>query len=222
MATARQIISEVERLVGEAAGAGVQIHAEDGMLETLNRVARLAFTRFTWDQYVNWQELTLDGTTGLITDEEAFLDVSGVEDFLAIYRQGETIPLPKLDRKANPFRMTGTKVLCWTVLPYNHDDFQAKRLQFWPRTATDTLEVCTRLDPTPFVFEDEIHMDRDILVAGTAWLTTLGDDLNPAAAEGYKNFMDERFSTIMKALAMQPTTSDGRAPVPNDWYLRRP
>lgn len=222
MATARQIISEVQRVVGEAAGAGVQIHAEDGMLETLNRVARLAFTRFSWDQFIDWQELELDGTTGLITDDQAFVDVTGTEDFLGIYRQGEEVPLPKLARSSNPFRMTGSKVLCWTVLPFNHEDYEGKRLQFWPRTATGTLEVCTRLDPTPFNFQSETHMDRDILVAGCAWLTLLGDDLNPAAAEGFKQFMDERFGTIIKALALQPTTTTGRPPIPNDWFIRTP
>lgn len=221
MATARQIISEVERLVGEAAGAGVQIHAEDGMLETLNRVARLAFTRFSWDQFITWQEVELDGTTGLITTE-SFSDVDGLQDFLGIYREGEETPLPKLARSSNPFLLTGDRVLCWTELAYNHADYTTKRLQFWPRTATTTLQVCTRLDPTPFDFADETYMDRDILVAGTAWLTTLGDDLNPAAAEGYKQFMDERFATIIKALALQPTTTTGRPPIPNDWFIRTP
>lgn len=222
MATARQIISEVQRLVGEAAGAGVQIHAEDGMLETLNRVARLAFTRFSWDQFINWQELELDGSTGLVTNEHAFDDVKGLEDFLCIYREGEEIPIPKLARTSNPFNLTGTRVQCWTELVYSHANYQGKRLQFWPRTATTTLQVCTRLDPTPFNFNDETYMDRDVLVAGTAWLTLLGDDLNPAAAEGHKQFMDERFSTIIKALALQPTTTAGRPPVPNDWFVRSP
>lgn len=222
MATAREIVDEAMRIIGEAAGAGVQIHAEDGMLETVNRVARLAFTRYSWDQFIHWQELELDGSTGLVTASDAFEDVKGLQDFLAIYREGEDVQIPKLARTVNPFVLTGSRVLCWSSLVATHPNYQGKRLQFYPLTATGTLNVCTRVDPSPYTWDDEIALDQDILVAGTAWITLMGDDLNPGAAEGQRLFMDERFNVILKSLALQPVTSSPKSTFPTDYFVRRP
>lgn len=220
--TARDVVSEVERLVGEAAGAGVQIHAEDGMLETLNRVARLVMTKYSWDFLIQWHEVTLDGVTGLITSEEEFVDVVGLENFLNIYKEGSEQPIPRISRSANPFKNHGTDIRGWQELPYTHEFYEGKRLQFYPKTSTATLNIQTRLDPTPFVWDDVVPFDRDILVAGVAWQVLIGDDLNPGLAEGQKAFMDEKFATIVKALALQPTSSGTLPRIPTDYYTRYP
>lgn len=220
--TARDVVSEVERLVGEAAGAGVQIHAEDGMLETLNRVARLVMTKYSWDFLIQWHEVELDGVTGLITSEDEFEDIVGLENFLGIYREGEEVPLPRLSRRTNPFKITGTAIHGWQELNYNHDNYEGKRLQFWPKAATGKLNVQTRLDPTPFLWDSVVPFDRDIMVSGVAWQVLIGDDLNPGLAEGQKAFMDEKFATVVKALALQPTAAGTSPRIPTDYYVRYP
>lgn len=219
MSTAREIANEIQRLIGDAAGAGVQVLTEDALLDTVNRAFRLFFTKFSWEQFLRWDEVTLDGTTGLITTE-AWEEVKNFEDFLSIHPEGKKFQVPKLGRRTNPFTITGTRVRAFTSLTPSHDDFTTKRLQFWPKAATDTLHVHVRVDPSPFLWADEIALDHDLMVAAGAWLTLIGEDLNPSAAEGQRLFMDERFSAITAALARMPIEmGESTSTVPTDWFV---
>lgn len=218
-ATARQIVTEVQRLIGEGVGAGAQVYTEDGILDAINRAFNICFTKFAWPQFRGWDTYSLDGSTGRITGTP-FTEVDGIEDFLFITRDGEDAPLPMLAKNINPLSLTGDRVQCWTFIPVWDSEFDDKKLQFYPLEATTDLNILIRVNPGPFVFADTIRLDKDMLVSGSAWQALMGNDLNPGMAATQKEMMNARFEDITTALARNPIFVSGDQGIPNQFFMR--
>jgi hypothetical protein len=218
--TAKDILLEVQHMIGEVAGTGVQEFSEDSTYSALRRAFGLTFTKRAWEQYLKWGRYELDGVSGKTLDVNPFGDVASpdLKDFIVVLRDGEVNPLPVKSNRDNPYRYTGTSVLMWTSLPASDADFIKKRLQFYPITATGFVNVCVRVPPRVIVQDTVLYLDRMMLEMGTAWQVLDADGSNPNAADTFKQLFDLRFRDIEHNLASQPLQISADSGIPTQWF----
>lgn len=222
-ATIRQIVDDALILIGEIAGVGVQQFSEDRMMKDAIRGFNMLFKKRFWEQYSGWARVALDGTTGVITTDR-FERVIDFEDFGSVCRAGERCSLPILNKSLNPLTLTGTSVLCWTSMHTTDTDYETRKLQFYPITATGSIDVYAREYPiNPLLvnwdWEDVMHFDKDLLVSATALASLVGDSLNPEAAQVARGLMDMRYSDITGALSNHPISISGDSRIPMNWFI---
>lgn len=230
-ATIREIVDDAMLVIGEVSGAGTQQYSEDRMMADAIRGFDYLFKKAYWPQFTEWFQLTLDGTLGVITGATTFQNVRDFEDVFAVFPSGSNAEIPKLNRRRNPFTITGTRPLFWDSLPVTDADYRFKRIQFWPKAATGDIVVGARVYPRTFdvdgvmqswVWTDFMDLDKNMLVHGVAWMTLSSDDLNAGAATDQMNLMESRFNDITKDMASKKIMIEGHTNVPNDWYLTSP
>lgn len=225
MATLEEMTSEVLGVLGQVPGIGTQMFSEDNILEDLVRMFNICFTKYPWPHFREWFRFALDETTGTIDDSEGFENVRGIEDFLSIHRDAEANPLPVMPKGLNPYTLSGTKARFWTFLPSTDADYVVKRLKFYPAAAEGYVNVNARVYPRTlgqaWVWDDDMALDKDMLVYGAAWLRLLADGTNPEAAEANKSLFELRFKDITGALSqLMQSTGAGDASIPTEWYVR--
>lgn len=225
-ATIREIVDQAQEIIGEVAGVGVQEYGEDRLFIDTISGFNMLFKKYPWDQYVEWFRVEIDGTTGVPTTD-AFERVKDFEDFIAVHRDGIDTPLPRKSLGMNPYAMTGnqTRPMFWGSLPVSHANYPKRRILVYPDTATGFINVCAKIYPLvppaiEFNWDDVLYLDKDLLAYSAAFMTLVGDDLNAAAAETVKSFMDMRYNDITKALSNTPIPIRSRRGVPNEWYQR--
>lgn len=215
-----EIISAVQHEVGEVAGAGAQVYSEDRIKDKVQQCFNFIYTKYDWQHYRKWQQLSLDGSTGKVTTD-AFENTRSPEDVLIIFRSGDNRPLPVLPLLSNPYLLTGTKLLYFTFLSVTDTDYEKKLLQFWPLAATDDIVIKTREYPTSFVPDTKLYMDFDLLVFGASWMLLADEGINPESADKNEKLFDARFRDIMKALSEHPIDATGtgnQIDFLNEWH----
>jgi hypothetical protein len=223
-ATIRQIIDAALTVVGEVTGPGVQTYEEPRMLDDAVRAFNMMFKKYTWEQYLKWFTVTLDGVTGQITTN-AFTQVLDFEDFIGVHRAGEDGRLPIAPKRVNPFSLSvgGTQVLYWTSLNALDPNYEGRKLQFYPLASIGNVDVLARVYPAgtgtegALTFEDTLYLDKDMLVYATAFMTLSGDDLNVGAADVVRNLMEMKFRDITAQLANHPLPVYSDVNIPRHW-----
>lgn len=225
-ASVREIVTDAQGIVGEVAGVGVQAFSEDRMRDDAVRGFDMMFKKYYWEQFLKWDRLLLDGTLGIVTTDELEL-VKDFEDISSVHPDGLAVQLPVLPRKLNPFAAfnTGTSVVCWTSLNTRDANFPKRKLQFYPKTSVGYVNICSRQYPLDAIaetwdWEDIMYLDRSLLAYATAFMTLVGDDLNPGAAGVVKSLLEGKFKDITGALAGRPLAMPTVPTVPNRWAER--
>ena len=218
--TAREIVTGVQTVIGEVAGAGVQLFTEDALLAHLQRTFNLVFIKYPWKRYTASTTITLDGVTGRCTEEKPFEAVRGEEDIIGVYRENEGRQLPMAPARINPKSLgSGNKVMYWTEIPVSEvADFQNKRLQFYPLSSVGFVDVTYRLHPGRFVWESKIYIDQDLLEYGTAWQALEDEGTNPAGAGKAQTLFDLRWRDLMKAFGDHPNRIVRGDRIPTQWH----
>lgn len=221
--TVGEVIGEAQGIINEVSGSGTQAYTEDVMRMGVIRAFDLIFTKYPWEHYLDWSTHVLDETIGIVS-ADAFDQVRGIEDFLAVHRDAETTPLPVLSKSTNPATVTGTKVRCWSHLSVAHASFEARRLQFFPATAVGSVNVLTRLYPAtvdaPWTDDSTMYLDSSLLAYGAAFMQLIGDETNPGAALVAQKLMETRYSQIVGVLATRPLLIQSNNGIPSDWTTR--
>jgi hypothetical protein len=226
-ATIRQIVTAAQTVVGEIAGPGVQLYAEDRQLQDCIRAFNLTFKKRFWEVYTKWVQVTLDGTTGVITTD-TLKNVRDVEDFARIMRDGERNPIPLLPSALNPYTIpSGSRPLYWGMLHVDDADFLTKRIKFYPADATGSVNIQARFYPkdqmdadavSEWDWEDTMYFDMDLLVYGTAFFTLSHDDINATAADVARSMMEARYRDITTGLASHPIATNASESYPTQWW----
>lgn len=217
---ASAILTKVQRLVGEIAGPQVQQFSEAQYYDHLQRTFNMCFTKYPWEMYRRWHSLTLDGTTGKTTTAP-FGDIRDITDFLGVYRNGETSPIPMLPGNVNPFIMNGTYVRNWTSLPITDAAYQAHRLIFYPLTSVADLNVLVRVHPGSINENTRLYIDQDLLEYGCAWQILEDEGTNDAGANRAQFLFDDRWRSLMNNYANHPIEAGNRGGLyPTRWSER--
>lgn len=224
-ATLRQLVDGSLNVLGEVAGVGVQQFTEDRIFDDVVRGFDLLFKKYPWPNYVDWFRIELDGTIGIPTTD-AFGQVRDFEDFLGVYRDGESAPLSTLPTNLNRYTITGTRVQYWTSLPATHANYAARKIRVYPEASEGFLNVGAKVYPLTLVqegfdWQDVLYIDKQLLEYAGAYMTLVGNDLNPNAASTVKQFMEGRYADIIAALSNHPISIRGRRGVPDEWFVRR-
>src|SRR5215831_2948870 len=199
--TIREIVTDAQELLGDVPGAGVQTYGDDRMFRDCISAFNIFHKKYPWEQFTSWTMQALDGTTGKVVDP-VFQYLKDYEDILAVFPEGSNYEIPVLDRRRNPMLLTGSGALFWTSLPTIDPDYQYKRIQIIPPTATSSIVICWRHYPrpfsalgqmTPWEWDDVMDLDGDMLVHATAWSTLSADDLNSNASKDQQLLADDRF-----------------------------
>lgn len=223
-ATIREIVDDALTVIGEIAGPGVEVYSEDRMFADAIRAFDLLFKKTYWPQFVQWDRLQLDGVLGIV-NSDAFLNVRDFEDFYSVHIDGQVTPLPVLPKTINPYTITGTGLRYWTSLASTDENFDRRRLQFWPKSATGYVNVCSRVYPIAndeeWDWNDIMYLDKNMLVAGVAYMTFSGDDLNSGAADTQRQLMEMRYRDIKASMADHPIMISGASsPIPDQWFVQ--
>jgi hypothetical protein len=223
-ATVRQVVDAALTIIGETAGAGVATYSEDRMMADAVRTFNMLFKKYPWPQYVQWFRLELDGTDGLVNTANAFDNVIDFEDFIGVYPDKKRKTLDILPTSLNPYSITGTQLQFWSSLPVTSADFDDYRLQFWPKTATDWVNVCAKVYPQvighAWAWGDTMNLDIDMLSHGVAFMTFANDDLNANSADIQRVLMEGRYKDIMNSLANQPVVVVRGNDIPTEWGVK--
>jgi hypothetical protein len=222
-ATIREIVDDALTVIGEASGPGVETYSQDRMMSDTIRAFDLLFKKYYWEQFTEWFRLELDGTLGIV-NSDAFLNVRDYEDFYSVHKDGQQQPLPILPRGINPYTIgSGTSLRYWTSLSATDENFDRRRLQFWPKQSTGFVNICARVYPIDndavWDWEDIMYLDKQMLVAGVAYMTLSADDLNSGAADAQRQMMEMRFSDIKASLSDRPMLVSGpNSPIPDQYF----
>lgn len=207
-ATLRQIVTAAQGVVGEVSGSGTQSYGEDAMMQEAIRGFGLLFKKYYWDQYFEWKTVTLDGVTGIIDSDVPLASVLDFEDIRSVHIGGDPNPLGVLPKSTNPNSFnTGATPLCWTSLPVTHGNFAARKIRIYPIASEGDLDVAARIHPFPagdWEWNSYVYLDMDMMVYATAFMTLIGDGLNPDAATVVQQLMETKFQSITNALAGRP------------------
>lgn len=226
-ATIREIVDDALEFVGEVAGVGTQQFAEDRMFNDAVRAFNMLFKKYDWHQFRTWFRLSLDGVLGQVTTDDLW-PVRDFEDFVAVYRDGETCPVPVLPKQTNPFMLKGALVRYWTSLHSTNANYVKRKLLFYPVASIGFVNILAKIYPLVPVdpaivpqwdWNDTMDLDRDMLVYATAFITLVGDDLNASAADMAKTLMEGRFSDITAKLGSHAIPLTGASPIPNQWFM---
>ncbi len=217
------LVNETLMLVGEMSGTSVQTYSEDQVKAEVVRSFNLLFKKRFWNQYSGWVRVALDGTTGIMTTD-ALEYVLDFEDIFAVCVGGSSVPLPILSRNVNPFTLTGNAPRYWTGLKASHASYNLRKIITYPITSEGNIDIGARFYPIKitdnWTMDDTMHLDKDMLVYGAAFMTLVGDDLNPGQAEVCKTMMEMKYRDIVSSLASQKISISGNDGIPNEWQER--
>lgn len=225
-ATVRQVVDDALAFIGEVAGVGVQQYEDDLMKRTAIRGFNTLFKKYYWRQFVQWFRVELDGTTGIIKTD-SFEQVLDFEDFFAVSPDAQDYVLPMMPKDRNPFSqnlVSGSRVRYWTSLHSTNTKFKKRKLQFYPVTATGFVNIGTRLYPLvppalDWDWQDTMELDRDMLAYATAFISLIGNDLNPNAANIAKEMMEMRYRDVLANIASRPVMVEGYTGIPTNWFV---
>ncbi len=192
MATLTQLTQRVTRRIGQVPGSSVQVYSETAIAEMIQHIFDVLFVRAWWEQFMHWQTLTLDGTTGVVTtDIEAQTNpVVRFADIRIIFPGTSDRELGRFTATRNPTNITGT-------LPRFIEPFGTRIFRVVPVTATGEVTIHYKSKPTNFVSADEIDFDEQVLVLGATYDYLEDDGTNPGATEKFLNLFNSRVKALL-------------------------
>lgn len=225
-ATVGKIIERAQAIVGEVAGIGVQTYSEDKMIADCVAAFDLLFKKYAWPNYREWRTLTLNGATGIISSN-GLSDVRDFEDIIAVHISGKKVPLPVLPKGMNPNTLaSGSTPMFWTSLATSHTNYLARKVLVYPITSVGDLDFHVKVYPReidsdgniePWTVDDTMHLDKEMLACGTAFMTLASDDINSQMAQTAKGLMETHYNNVLSLLADQPVVASSRGDIPMDW-----
>lgn len=185
--TLQQITNDVISELGLVAGSGVQTYTEPQAATAVNRMFDYLVGKDEWDHLITWDRYTLDGVTGTVVG--AVTGIRDVDDVL------EVRPLARRSNISRPIgtqhlEVQGNDAMYWTPIAWNAPNAD-KLMQFWPKTATGTVDIRSYKRPEPFVARNDIVPFNPLVITlGAAWYVLQGDGINAANAEKVQIMFD--------------------------------
>lgn len=201
----------VQRKLSLVVGSSIQTYAEDRITDAIQEAYQFIFKHRYWPDSIQWETVTLDGTTGRPTVD--FVSIQQPDDILNIFPSDSDAPLRRTPASINPNRLTGTQAAF-----FDHVN-DAKLLRVWPLTATDTLNVAGRVAITTFQTSTTIPADSTFIALWAAWYLMESDGDNPGGAAMLQGLMESRLATLVERIDNAPIQLSpySRADVPTRW-----
>ncbi len=192
--TLQAIVNNVITELGLVAGSAVQTYTEPQAALAVNRMFDYMLGKQEWDHLTTWDRFTLDGTTGVVTGT-----FSGVRD------ANDILDVRPLRLRSTISRAVGTDHLdaqgndavYWSPIAWNAANVD-KLIQFWPATATGTVDIKSLKRPEVFTAGDDVvPFDPLVIELGATWYVLQGDGLNAGNAEKVRVMFDLAYTDLV-------------------------
>lgn len=210
MPTLRYFIDEVLTRMSMQAGIDTQVYTEARIRMALQYRFDMLFDSYWWPQFfVQQEEYTLDGTTGMIVGNFTGL-LKRFTDIHSVYNDFSTSPLP---RAPNNVRLKDITSPCVQSVP-----IPEKIFRIIPINSSGTIAVSYRKRPDAFTDDDDvIDMDEQLLICGAAFDILEDDATNPGAADKFRMMYDQREKLLSKNQHHMAISSNLRETIPTRW-----
>lgn len=200
--------------MGQISGPSTNRYSDELMRQNVEHAFKHVFREAFWPRYSSYAQFTLDGTTGLVTDDLTIL-IKDVKDIDAVWVANHSSGLPLLPTTVNPYALSGTRP---RFVELTNSD---KVFRIWPRTATGQVTVRYRTLPTlPFDLDDTIYVNDMVLVYATCWWTFDKDGDNPGAAKLMQGLLLDTLKTEKRLLLNLPLAhNDSAGSIPLQWFM---
>lgn len=197
MATLGELVIKVTRRIGQVSGTGVQLYAEDVIADMLQHKFDVLFDEAWWPQFMHWQQVSLDGTTGVPTTNLATLTypVKNFRDIRAVFPYNKDRALAKMSAHRQPNTLTGNVGMF--VEP--HGD-PTRVFRILPVTATEDVIFHYRSKPDAFIPADTVDFDEQAMILGAAYDYLEDDGTNPGATQKFQNMFNSRVVQLKREL----------------------
>jgi len=189
-------------------GVSVQQYAEDTIAAILQRQFNVFFDHYWWPTYTTNREVfTLNGLTGEVI-EDLTQKIKRTDDIRFIWYENETTPLPAMPPQLNVV----TYRRFYETVPSD------KLFRIWPVTTTGHVTVTYRTKPPPFLADDQVKLDDDLLVCATAFSYLADDEDAPNAIKKFQEATAKREAQLREAMNKGPIPFGAPASSPfTDW-----
>lgn len=210
MTTLSQLITRVQRRLGQAPGTAVQLYSEDVIAEQIQTAFNQLFDSFYWAQFQFTQQVTLDGSTGNHTGNLSTV-LKAFQHIDAIQIEDTPVELYALPLTVNPYSLVGT-----SPLYYGPITTAGKIFRVYPDAATGVLTIRGRTKPDDFAAADTVDFDSDLLIYKACWEYMIDDGSNGPAIQKYEKLYIDRLTAIRAQLAT-PQSLSGMRSIPTVW-----
>lgn len=214
-----QCIEAVQTRLSEVPGVAASLYSEDILGAAIQSVFDTVFEKLWLPEYRVMLERTLDGSTGIVTEDVA--DTSQSEyidrwtDLRAVFPSTIDMPLRLLPSRINPTLITGTTPRY--ISPSNTN----RLIKVWPLASTGDLVIIGRQRPAPFTLEDTVKLPTELVVVGALAQAFESDSTSPGAADMFSRQYNDAFRTLRGNLSQHPIElAPSSANYPTQWEER--
>jgi hypothetical protein len=212
--TLQALVTDTEKALYQAAGPGVQIYAQDVLIQQLQNAFDFIFLDYWWPQFIRREVRTLDGVSGLVT--VPFALITHYEDIKAVFRRNSDRPLPEL-----PLSYNSLDYPTGSLARHIEATGDSNLFRVYPTDALDNIVVVGRTRPaTDFISTDVVPFDSTALVHYAAWSYFTDDESNPAAAAKHQGLFEKRMQQLKDALPQVVELNPRHGYVPDQWSER--
>jgi hypothetical protein len=211
MTTFSDLINKCLVELRQETGISVQQYSEDVLAAILQRQFNVFFDHYWWPAYLKGGTFTLNGTTGRVTDDLTE-KIKRIDDIRYIWLEGQPNPLPMHPPALNPF--SNTSRVAW------YPDSTGGLFWITPPTTTGNLNIVYRTKPEPFMPNDEVKLDDDLLVCATCSNYLADDEDAPNSIKKFMEATAKREAQLREVLNRGPMPIGAGSPSPfNDWMM---
>jgi len=193
------------------AGTNVQPYAEVRIQAYIQDIFDLVFYSRFWKQYSSWNTGTLDGVTGVVTNDLTPL-ITRWSDLKVVVRDQESLPLPVVSSFINPYSITGSSPLYIAAKNTN------KIFNVFPITSTGDVQFYIRTKPSDFTSKSVINFDSLVIIYGAAYLYSEDDATNLGATDKFKGIFEARLKQLENLEDIHPIKlSSVKNVIPDHW-----
>jgi len=211
------LVEEVQRELSQVEGTVTNLYGTPRTIQHIQDAYLSLIEEFGDDALYEYNDATLDGSTGIIdADLTTTLDnhvIDRWEDIIHVWNDGSNRPLDIVPPRTNIRNITGDTA---RYIAGNTTEFRPFRC--YPITAANDVVVYSRAHPTLPITEDSyIYIDRLLVTYYAAYLYTQDDASVPGQVDKFERLYEQRLKQIKSARNNQPVKLDPRSSVHDSW-----
>lgn len=210
MITFAELVNRTIIELRQEPGVSVQQYAEDILAAILQRQFNVFFDHYWWPRYLTHGEaMPLNGQDGRVTTDLTN-KIKRADDIRYIWYEGDSNPLGVMPPMMNPATASFRKYYATTS-----DD---KIFMIVPPQTAGLVRVTYRTKPAPFLANDEVKMDEDLLICATAFHYLADDEDAPNSIKKFQEATAKREAQLREALNRGPVPFGAEAGSPlTEW-----
>ncbi len=208
MTTFSDLIQKTLIELRQEPGISVQQYAEDTIAAILQRQFNSFFDHYWWPAYTtNREVMNLNGIDGQVT-QDLTEKIKRSDDVRYIWYQSEMNPLAMMPPNLNSA----------SYRRYYENVPNDKIFRIVPITTTGYITVTYRTKPDPFIANDEVKLDDDLLVCATAFNYLSDDEDAPNSIKKFAEAAAKREEQLRESMNKGPIPYGAQAASPFvDW-----